>query len=107
MKKKPPYVSHDEAQIKAFRKSPNLAFEYLNAAFQVAFEENEPELVLIALAAVVKAKGINKVAKDAHLRRESLHRMLSTRGNPEWNSMFRVLRALGVRPKLESYRYAA
>lgn len=54
------------------------------------------------MAAVAKAYGISRVAKDAHLKRESLHRMLSSRGNPEWNSMFRVLKALHLRPKFES-----
>jgi probable addiction module antidote protein len=103
MKKKAPAVSHENAQIEEFRKRPRLAVEYLNAAFQVAFEENDPELVLTAMAVVTKAYGINRVAKDAHLRRESLHRMLSKRGNPEWNSMFRVLKALHVLPKFERF----
>ncbi len=102
MTKKAPYVSYDDAQIEEFRKRPKLALEYLNAAFQLAFEENDPELILTAMAAVAKAQGINRVAKDAHLKRESLHRMLSKRGNPEWNSMFRVLKALHIRPRFES-----
>ena len=107
MKRKPPYVLHDEAQIEEFRRRPRMAIEYLNSAFQIAFEENDPELVLTAMAAVAKAYGINQVAKDAHVKRESLHRMLSKRGNPEWNSMFRVLKALHVRPKFESTARAA
>lgn len=45
---------------------------------------------------------LERVAKKAHMRRESLHRMLSRRGNPEWNSMFRVLKAIHVRPRFES-----
>ncbi|TBR20699.1 putative addiction module antidote protein [bacterium] len=100
MKRKASYVSHDEEQIREFRARPKLALEYLNAAIQVAFEENDSELVLTALATVTKAYGINRVAKDADLKRESLHRMLSRRGNPEWKSMFRVMRALHVRPNI-------
>lgn len=101
MKKKAPYVSHEQEQIREFRKNPKLATEYLNSAIQVAFEENNPELVLTALATVARAYGMTHVAKDADLKRESLHRMLSKRGNPEWNSMFRVFKALHLRPKLE------
>jgi|CXWL01.1.fsa_nt_gi probable addiction module antidote protein len=96
--KRKAYVSHDEAQIEEFRKRPQLAIEYLNSAFEVAFQENDPELVLTAMAAVTKAYGINRVAKGARLKRESLHRMLSIRGNPEWSSLFRVFRALHIRP---------
>ena len=106
MKKKAPYVRHEDEQIREFRKRPMLAREYLNSAFQVAFEENDPERALTPMAVVAKAYGINRVAKDARLKRESLHRMLSRRGNPEWNSLFRVLKALHVRPTFESLRRA-
>ena len=102
MKTLPPYVSHDEEQIAEFRRNPKRAIAYLNSCIQVAFEENDPELVLTALAAVAKAYGMTHVAKQAALKRESLHRMLSKRGNPEWNSMFRVIKALHLRPRLES-----
>ncbi len=101
MKKNIPYVSHENEQIRDFRKNPNRATAYLNACIQAAFEENDPELVLTALAVVAKAYGMTRVAKDANLQRESLHRMLSKNGNPEWNSIFRVFKALHVRPKLE------
>lgn len=102
MNRKPPYVSHDEEQVREFRARPKLALEYLNAAIQVAFEEDDSELVLTALATVAKAYGIDRVAKGAHLKRESLHRMLSKRGNPEWKSLFRVMKALHLRPNLVS-----
>lgn len=101
MKKKSVTVSHEEEQIREFRKKPARAVEYLNACIQVAFEENDPELVLTALALVAKAGGMTHVAKEADLQRESLHRMLSRRGNPEWNSIFRVFKALHLRPRLE------
>lgn len=101
MRKKAPYVSHEQEQIREFRKNPKLATEYLNSAIRVAFEENDPELVLTALATVARAYGMTHVAKEAKLQRESLHRMLSKRGNPEWNSLFRVFKALHLRPILE------
>ena len=101
MNKKLPYVSHEEAQLQEFKESPERALDYLNACIQVAFEENDPELVLTALATVAKAYGMARVAKDSELKRESLHRMLSKRGNPEWKSIFKIFRALHVRPTLE------
>jgi probable addiction module antidote protein len=90
-------VSHEEEEIREFRKSPERARAYLSAAIEIAFEENDPELVLTALAVVAKAAGMSRVAKKASVRRESLHRMLSKRGNPEWNSLFRVMKALNLR----------
>lgn len=89
-------VSHEARQIREFKKSPALALAYLNACFEGAFEDNEPRLALRALEKVAKAQGFTRLAKKAGLKRESLHRMLSRRGNPEWNSLFRVLRALDM-----------
>ena len=101
MKKVAASVSHEEEEIREFRKNPERAQAYLSAAFEIAFEENDPELVLTALAVVAKAAGMSRVARKAAVRRESLHRMLSKRGNPEWNSLFRVLKALQLRLSLE------
>jgi probable addiction module antidote protein len=102
MKKNIPYVSHEDEQIKEFRKNPQRARDYLNACIEVAFEENDPELVLTALAVVAKAYGMTHVAKESGVQRESLHRMLSKRGNPQWSSLFRVFKSLHLRPKLEA-----
>ncbi len=101
MKKRLPSVSHEEEQIKEFKKNPKRGMAYLNACIQVAFEENAPELVLSALAVIAKAYGITRLAKKTRLQRESLHRMFSKHGNPEWNSIFRIFKALCICPKLE------
>lgn len=95
-------TSYEAWEIEKFRSDPGFALEYLNAAFEVAFKENDPQLILTSLAVLAKAFGIKKVAAGTGVRRESLHRMLSKRGNPEWTSMFRVLRALNLRPRFES-----
>lgn len=93
-------ISYDDWQVSEFRRRPRLALEYLNFAFELAFEDDDPEAALRAMAQVAKAQGIAKVAKAAGIKRESLHRMLSRRGNPEWRSLFRVMKALRVRPQL-------
>lgn len=96
-----PYISHEAVQIARFRKDPDRAVSYLNACLEIAYKENEPELVLDALSTVARAFGMSRLARVTHLRRESLHRMLSKKGNPEWDSVFRVFRALHLKPKLE------
>ncbi len=99
--KRRPFVSHEKKQIDEFRKHPDRAVKYLNACVHVAFEENDPELILSALAVIAKVYGMTKLAKKTRLQRESLHRMLSKQGNPEWDSLFRVFKALHIRPRLE------
>jgi probable addiction module antidote protein len=70
------------------------AEEYLNAAL----EEDDPELFLLALRNVAEAQGgVAQLAKKARLNRESLYKMLSERGNPEFKSLDALLHALGFR----------
>lgn len=99
MKRRPGTVSHDEALARELKASPEAALHYLDVSFEHAMEDDEPRLFLLALGQVVKAIGVARVAASVRVKRESLHRMLSARGNPEWRSLFRVFRALGVRPR--------
>lgn len=75
-------------------KDPREAEEYLNAAL----EEDDPELFLLALRNVAEAQGgVAQLADKTKLNRESLYRMLSARGNPEFRSLDALLHALGFR----------
>jgi len=65
---------------------------YLNAAI----EEGDVAVLLLALRDVAEARGIAKVAEEAHLNRESLYRMLSDQGNPRLSSLFALLEVLGI-----------
>jgi probable addiction module antidote protein len=49
-----------------------------------------------ALGIVAKARGMSQVAKTADLNRESLYKALGERGNPEFSTVMRVMRALGL-----------
>lgn len=63
-----------------------------------ALEEDDPELFLLALRNVAEAQGgVAQLAEKAKLNRESLYRMLSDRGNPEFRSLDALLHALGFR----------
>jgi probable addiction module antidote protein len=66
---------------------------YLNAAL----EENDPDLLLAAIADIAKARGIAKVAADAGLGRESLYKTLAAGSKPRLDTVFKLLQALGVR----------
>lgn len=70
------------------------AEEYLNAAL----EEDDPELFLLTLRNVAEAQGgVAQLAEKTKLNRESLYKMLSERGNPEFRSLETLLHALGFR----------
>jgi probable addiction module antidote protein len=67
--------------------------EYLSAAIQ----DNNPDVFLQAVADVAKARGISRVARDTGLGRESLYKALSPRAKVRYDTVRRLLDALGVR----------
>lgn len=81
------------------------AAAYLNAAL----EDGEKEVFLLALRNVADARlgGMSKLAEATGLNRESLYRMLSDNGNPELNSLSRLLHALGLKLAVETDDTAA
>ena len=66
--------------------------EYLNAAL----EDENPDVFLVAISDVAKARGMSKLAKDAGLGRESLYKALSPGAKPRYDTVIKLLRALGV-----------
>lgn len=89
----PPSKPYHPELIKALR-DPREAVEYLNSAL----EDGDLEGFLLALRDVAEAQGgVAQLAEAAQLNRESLYRMLSDRGNPEFRSLDALLHALGFR----------
>ena len=73
--------------------SPEAIAAYIDAVF----EEGDPALITHALGVVARAHGMSQVARDSGLSRESLYRALAPDGNPEFGTVVRVLKALGLR----------
>lgn len=78
-----------------FLKSPEEMAAYLDACL----EEDTGDGVLIraALNDIARAQGMTQVARDAGLGRESLYKALSSTGNPEFATIMKVMKALGLR----------
>lgn len=62
-----------------------------------ALETGDPAFVADALGVIARARGMSEVAREAGVSRESLYRALSADGNPEFGTVLRVARALGLR----------
>lgn len=67
---------------------------YLDACIEEAGDD--PAFIAKALGTLARAKGMTQVARDTGLSRESLYRALSGEGNPEFGTILKVLRALGL-----------
>ena len=70
--------------------------EDIVAYLEAAFEDGDPALIAAALGDIARAKGMTQVATDAGLGRESLYKALSPNGNPEFATVLKVVRALGL-----------
>ena len=67
---------------------------------EAVFEDGDPALVAAALGDIARVKGMSQVARDAGLGRESLYKALSAEGNPEFATVLKVIRALGLKLKV-------
>lgn len=77
--------------------SEEAIFAYMNAAF----EDGDPALISAALGDIAKARGMTGIAKAAGLSRESLYKALSQDGNPEFATVMKVMKALGIQLSAE------
>ncbi len=66
--------------------------EYLAAAL----EDPDPEMLLVALRNVARARGMAQLARDTGLGRESLYKALRPGSQPRYDTLLKVMRALGV-----------
>ena len=71
--------------------------ERIAAYLEAALEEGDAALVAAALGDIARAKGMGEIARLTGLGRESLYKALSPGGNPEFSTVLKVIRALGLR----------
>ena len=67
--------------------------EYLTAAL----EDPNPDVFLAAVRDVARARGMTQLAKDTGLGRESLYKTLAPGAKPGYDTVLKLLHALGVR----------
>jgi probable addiction module antidote protein len=71
--------------------------EDMAAYLEAVLEDGDPALVAAALGDIARAKGMTQIARETGLGRESLYKALSPEGNPEFATVLKVVRALGLR----------
>ena len=62
----------------------------------VAEDQGDGSLVPAVLAEIAKVKGMTQLAKDSGLSRQCLYKALSPKGNPSFETIFRISRALNM-----------
>jgi probable addiction module antidote protein len=73
--------------------------EEMAAYLEVCVEESNGDAAFIAkaLGDIARAKGMTQVARDAGLSRESLYKALSGERSPGFDTIIKVIDALGLK----------
>ena len=76
-------------------RTPREMAAYLEACFDEA--NGDATFIAKALGDIARGKGMSKVARDAGLSRESLYKALSGDRSPGFDTILKVIEALGLR----------
>lgn len=71
--------------------------EDMVAYLNVALEDGDLSLIVAALGDIARARRMALVAQESGLGRESLYKSLSSNSNPEFATVLKVVRSLGLR----------
>jgi probable addiction module antidote protein len=93
--------------ITAFDAADYLSTQEAQTAFlNDAVESGDPGVLANALGAVARAQsranGMGQLARATGIKRQTLNKSLGPKGNPTVETLFPVLRALGLRMKFEA-----
>jgi probable addiction module antidote protein len=83
---------HDTAE---YLKTDEDMAAYLDACLEEAGDD--PAFIAHALGVIARARGMTQLARDTGLARENLYKALSIDGNPEFGTILKVVKALGLK----------
>src|SRR3989338_10761615 len=81
-------------------RSPEEMAAYLEACLEEA--NGDAAFIAKALGDMARAKGMSQVARDAGLSRESLYKALSGERTPSFDTILKVIGALGIKLHAEA-----
>lgn len=90
-------MNHETTRFDAaeYLKTPADMAGYLDACLEE--DAGDGALVRAALNDIARAYGMTQIARDTGLGRESLYKALGTNGNPEFSTVMKVIRAIGLK----------
>lgn len=86
------FTRHDTAE---YLKTDEDMAAYLDACLEEAGDD--PAFIAHALGIIARARGMTQLARDTGLARENLYKALSRDGNPEFGTILKVVKALGLK----------
>ena len=84
-------------------RTPEEMAAYLEACLEKA--KGDAAFIAKALGDIARAKGMSQVARDSGLSRESLYKALSGERSPDFDTVLKVVRALGIKLHAEAAQH--
>jgi probable addiction module antidote protein len=66
------------------------------AYLAAASEDDDPQVLVVAMGDVIRARNVSKIARDAGLTREGVYKAFSADGNPSFATVMKVAKALDL-----------
>jgi len=70
--------------------------EAVEEFIMAAFETQDPAFIAKSLGAVARARNMTALARETGMSRAALYKALSGEGNPEFATILKVMKALGM-----------
>lgn len=99
MKKKIKISDLSQFDILDYLKTDRDMAEYLTAVL----EDGDPALFVAAIGDIAKAKGMTEIAKKSGVTRESLYRALKIEARPRFETVAKVIQALGMKLSVHTW----
>ncbi len=87
----------DSVEEDYFRQHPHEVDAYLSEIFDEYAQDGDSASLLASLRVIAKVKGISALAVETGMTRQGLQKALSSRGNPRFDNINAIIRALGYR----------
>ncbi len=96
------YRTLDEIEEEILRdEKPEDIDAYMEGMFEEFAEDGNVGALLASLRVIAKVKGISAIAEETGISRQGLQKALSEKGNPYFENINSIMKAMGYRLKYE------
>lgn len=91
------YRNIDDITEEYLRSHPDEIDDYITELFEEYAQDGDTAALLSSLRVICRVKGVSSIAETSGLSRKGVQKALSEEGNPKFESVNAILRAMGYR----------
>jgi probable addiction module antidote protein len=99
--------SFDQVEEEYYREHPDEIESYLKVCFEEYAKDGATSALLSSLRMVARVKGISTLAEETGMTRNGVQKALSEDGNPKFENINAIMRAMGYRLIPEKFEMPA